>query len=485
LTASFADPQWKSGRTASETDEVTIPLGPQGQVIPLPHISAALADSATKGVMVWGMGPLDYVTEEYFVSGLADVLAPVSIVDVYDMSTRNQIEDERPPSYEVRRLSLAQPYCTRIIVSRPRDPARYSGNVVIEFTHPSKGGQPAMWGNMSKYLARGGDMHVVIQHPLTFKAIRAADETRYAPLSVVDLTQGWGMMAQIGALLKTGPLPGELAPFRARRLYQAGYSMTGLAVANFANYHHDATRFEDGSPVFDAYLPLAWNACVRPLDVPVIQVNTQSEITQLPVWGDACRRRPDCDDAIGRYRLYEVAAAPHINLRPKDGAQEPTLTVPFEVDWGGPRLSWTNTVTTFPPGAQPNDLQIHLIVATAVDHIYRWVEEGVAPPPGERMNLDADHRPVLDADGNPTGGLRLPAMDVPTAVRGFGSIDDDHVLFSYMVPFSKAKLKARHGSHDAYVDKIRAASERLVAARLLRPDAVEDVIAQAQRLEAF
>src|SRR4051812_34473853 len=99
----------------------------------MPVISARLADTADKGVMVWGMGPLDYVAEEYFLSGQANVFEPISIVDVADMSTRNQIRDEAPANYDPVLLQAAQPYLTRLTVYRPRDPARFSGNVIVEF----------------------------------------------------------------------------------------------------------------------------------------------------------------------------------------------------------------------------------------------------------------------------------------------------------------------------------------------------------------
>ena len=447
-------------------------------------MSQALPDSATKGVMVWGMGPLAYVSEEYFVTGLGDVFEPISINDVTDMTTRNQFRDEDPSSYQPVVLVKAQPYTTRATISRPIDPAAFSGNVIIEFGHPSKGGQPAAWGNANKFFARNGDVHVFLQHPLTFPALKAADPERYAPIEAAHLSQGWAMMAQVGALLKAGELPKTLGPFRPRRIYQTGYSMTGLAVANFANFHHEAARFDDGAPVFDGYLPMAWNAFMRPLDVPVIQVNTQCEITQFPQRGLAARRE-DSDDPQNRYRLYEMAGAPHINLRPKDASTEPTLGVPYEVDWGGPRLSWTNTVKTFPEGAVPNDLPNHLVIASMFDHMYRWVETGASPPTAPRIDVNADLSPGLDADGNPSGGVRLPSMDVPHALRGFGSIHDDHVLFGYMIPYTPDQMKARYGSHEAYVDLIRAASERMMAAQLLRADAADDVIAIAEASQAF
>ena len=450
----------------------------------MPVISARLPDTDDKGVMVWGMGSLGYVAEEYFLSGRANVYEPISIVDVADMSTRNQMKDEAPASYDPVLLQASQPYVTRITVYRPIDPARFSGNVIVEFGHPSRGGMPASWGNISKYMARNGEMHVTIQHPLTMPAIKAADPERYARLESVHFSQGWDMLAQLARLLRLGELPAELAPFRPRRLYLTGFSLTGLGVANFINYHHDRTRLDNGRPLFDGYLPMAWNAYVRPVDVPVIQVNTECETTQFPVRGLASRRA-DQDGPVGAYRLYEITGSPHINLRPKDAAIEPARGVPYEVNWGGPKLSWTNCVATFPPGAQPNNLPLHFAIATMFDHMYRWVDAGEAPPYADRITLGADLLPQRDADGNAMGGVRLPDLDVPIATRGVGEIHDERVLFGYMLPFAPEALKARYGSHEAYVDQVQAATDRVLAARLLRADIADEVIAAAQARELF
>jgi hypothetical protein len=79
----------------------------------------------------------------------------------------------------------------------------------------------------------------------------------------------------------------------------------------------------------------------------------------------------------------------------------------------------------------------------------------------------------------------MPFMDVPSGVRGVGTIHDDHVLFSYMIPFEAKEMKARYGSHEAYVDLIRAGAVRMVGDRLIRADAADDVIALAERVSAF
>lgn len=67
------------------------------------------------------MKPIDlqkrgYIEEEFFVSGLANV---------YDWGTDGALTVKTSNA----------PYTTRILVRRPKDPARFSGNVVVEMLH--------------------------------------------------------------------------------------------------------------------------------------------------------------------------------------------------------------------------------------------------------------------------------------------------------------------------------------------------------------
>ncbi len=53
-------------------------------------------------------------------------------------------------------------------------------------------------------------------------------------------------------------------------------------------------------------------------------------------------------------------------------------------------------------------------------HLFRWVDQGIAPPRALRVLLDRDPSNdgsmlALDANGNPLGGIRNPCVDVPTA----------------------------------------------------------------------
>ena len=107
----------------------------------MPVVSARLADTAEKGVMVWGMGPLDYVAEEYFLSGDANVYG-------YDAAGKTVVE----------RSGVS--YTTRLLVVRPKDPKRFSGSVQLNMFHPSMAHH--QWSRISAYVIRHGDAFVAV-----------------------------------------------------------------------------------------------------------------------------------------------------------------------------------------------------------------------------------------------------------------------------------------------------------------------------------
>ena len=137
----------------------------------------------------------------------------------------------------------------------------------------------------------------------------------------------------------------------------------------------------------------------------------------------------------------------------------------------------------------------------SLHHLLRWVDEGIAPPRAPRILLDRDESNdgstmVLDAHGNPVGGIRSPYVDVPTAkyapvntaadpvianpseyvrVNGLQGAQTMCRLSAYQEPFSAAKLRELYGSKREYLRKFETRldeleTRRLVAARVSRHD---------------
>ena len=110
-------------------------------------------------------------------------------------------------------------------------------------------------------------------------------------------------------------------------------------MATFAGAISTDTRMEDGTSVYDGFLPAAHSGSLTPLqsgtgalpsfefepvgatDVPVIDLETQADVegfiapidetTSYTNPGGFSVRQDDGDDPEDLYRLYEVAGAPH------------------------------------------------------------------------------------------------------------------------------------------------------------------------------
>ena len=110
---------------------------------------------------------------------------------------------------------------------------------------------------------------------------------------------------------------------------------------------------------------------------------------------------------------------------------------------------------------------------------------------------------ALDADGNETGGVRLPAIAVPLAtytgwnvrhpsIGGFGqALAPGGTLAGSAIPFARNReerlaagdprpsIEERYGSRAEYLERVRECAESLAGAGYLLADDIETVTAQA------
>ena len=261
-------------------------LGALGLQIPLRGSAAnkggarllgPLTDTAAKGIMVWNVAAVGYVAEEYFLSGRTNIYRPVSMADAPDVASRDNVKDLGARDFTRQVLKADQPFTTRLIVYRPNEVRDFSGNVIVESLHPAGGGSSLAWNTLHGFFVANGDAYVGVQHPLTIAGLKAADAARYGALTADDATQLWACWPKPAPRSKSVAPGSPLRGYGVRRVMLTGYSYTGVATASFANYHHHETRLGDGRNVFDAYLPMADAQFVRPLDVPVMRLNTQSD----------------------------------------------------------------------------------------------------------------------------------------------------------------------------------------------------------------
>jgi hypothetical protein len=329
------------------------PIAGPGRMYPDPPVS--VTPNAVK------VEDFPYVTEEYFVSG--------TIADT--------------------------PYVTRIIVRRPRNAAAFSGTVVSEALHAGGRSLVFEWSRQS-ILTRNHMFVEVVHSGGNVNLLKTFNAERYATLNIA-MGQTNEVIAQVGRLIKskTGPFAG----YDVRRATLMGTSASSGTVRTYLTAHA-SFRMPDGGPIFDGFLLTSTNGNT-PLpivDVPMIQMPTQTEVVTWAEQGIAYRR-PDSDAPGNRFRLYEVAGMPHNNSRDNPGFQNDPCTLP---------------VTDFPAGA---------FTALGLHHLIEWIANGKTPPHAPPIAVDQDAQNdgshlALDEHGNAKGGIRNVWVDVPIATYG-------------------------------------------------------------------
>lgn len=455
--------------------------------------------------------PLDlsrqgYAEEEYLISGQAKV---------YDWPQGGG----SPP------VLAEGPYSTRILVRRPADQKRFNGSVIVEPLNPSSPVDlPIMWAqSYEHFMARGYAWVGITIKPNTMKALKSFDPVRYGrvsfpnpaasprcdagtinpnaqPTSTADETGlAWEVISQVGTLLK-GPSNANPLKVPARRLYLTGQSQTAGYARTYATVFGKVVADGQGKPLYDAYLysgsppwQVPLHQCRAELaagdprlitpavGVPVIELFAQGDIGT-----NVATRRPDADTSTDRFRRYEIAGAPHVDtweersfasaedlLRATGGATEAAETgcSPHEVT--------------------PSDFPNRFAFDAAWENLDRWVREGVPPPHAAPLSLrpgaDRDFHPdsafVEDGNGNAVGGVRLPAVDVPTARWVGAKSGPFRCLFAgYKLPFDRGKLRSMYGSRENYVAKVRESADQLHRARWLTTEDAARAIEEANRV---
>jgi hypothetical protein len=365
-----------------------------------------------------------YVTEEFFVSGTAQ----------------------------------GAPYTTRIIVRRPSDPATFSGVVVAEALHAGGRSLVFEWSRVS-ILARRHMFVEIVHSPANIGLLKTFNPDRYAALGIT-MGQTNEIIAQAGMLMKSGT--GPFAAYRVQRITLMGTSASSGTVRNYLA-DHAALRQAGGGPIYDGFLLTSTNGNT-PLpivDVPMIQMPTQTEVVTWAEMGIAYRR-PDSDDPGNRFRLYEVAGMPHNNSRDSPAFANDPCTLP---------------VTDFPAGA---------FTGLALNHLIEWITRGRVPPRAPPIAVDQNtagdgSHLALDQHGNATGGVRNVWVDMPIAAYGvFGkgkttATDRLCQLAGTEVPLADATLRKLYPTRAGYAEAVNRRLQELVAQGWFLPEYVEMV----------
>jgi hypothetical protein len=458
-------------------------------IAPIPEVTGPIAVTATSFPLmassrlqtVIDLPKAGYVEEEFFVTGRANV---------YDWAADGQVMVKTPNA----------PYTTRLLVRRPADARRFSGTVIVEIVNSARRYDfPFTWGVSHDSFMENGDAFAMITlAQANLEGLKAFDPMRYAPLSLGNPTPDeacnagraggapqtapgeeglqFDILAQVGALLKTGRAAGPLAGFTVRRLYMTAYDG---ALPTYIAAVHPRVRLAGGTAIYDGYIlnrhpaltrlrrcgaaPSAADPrqIIRNLDVPLIRIIGQTDILATYL-----QRRDDSDAPGDRYRLYEVAGGAHA-----DAAFYPYIPTVADLRKIGsayPLLaSWP-----FANQCEPEQTLAKTPINTyALDaafvNLTRWIADGVPPPKAERIKIDNPGTPqariALDQFGNAIGGVRTPYLDVPIATYYTSSKGETFCPeLAHTVPFDWARLNALYGTPQNYRARVTQSVDRLV-----------------------
>ena len=174
---------------------------------------------------------IGYIEDEYFMSGTANIY------------TETDADHHVKPIYE------NAPYTTRVLVRRPADQARFSGNVVIEILNASAMMDiDRMWVNTWQYLTRNGDIYIgVTSKGHVVDTLKRFDPARYEAMNWAnpmpdreEPTGGifsflpqfesglyWDMQVELAKLLRTDSELNPIREYGKTYLYMLGWSQSG------------------------------------------------------------------------------------------------------------------------------------------------------------------------------------------------------------------------------------------------------------------
>jgi hypothetical protein len=286
---------------------------------------------------------------------------------------------------------------------------------------------------------------------------------------------------------------------RVQRLIATGHSQSAGRLYNYFHSVHPLT-----SKLFDAVLLHGGGGRVsQDLNVKVFKYLDESDVI-----GQANARIPDSNG----YRQWELAGTSHLDAQFSRSMAALGLRVsgmrPVENSppIGGPSISGGdkgNGVAGNGAGienegvnggcAQPPFSRVpsYHVLDAAFDAVHRWLADGVAPPtapPIELKQLPASSLPpnadagrgrgaagprweiVRDELGLARGGIRLAAVAVPTARNtgdnvgnvgaATGGGERNCRLMGSWEPFDAARLMAMYPTKDAYVARVKEATEK-------------------------
>ena len=426
-----------------------------------PSVSDPMVEGPIGTAGLWGhpwndqffeVGSIGYREEEYFVSGTAKTYAASPTI---------------------------APYKTRILVYRPTDPRRFNGTTIVEWDNvTAQNAEEPIWTWLHPMVFREGYAYVFVSAQAAAiccgpRSHEAWDPVRYGGLSHPGDDYSFDIYSQVVQGVRRPQGLDPMGGLETKRVLAVGNSQSASRLHTYVN------TVQRDAGVVDAFLLDAGGSktFAREPPVPLIQLLSEDGLS------------PAAPNVSTNYRLWEVPGASHndADTGAHDATNERTTThapkQPYAGDeeihrhshYGEEGLS---THATCAPVLLDggNEYPRRYAVRAAVHHLNNWVKTGTPAPTPSRAEFDALDLPSRDAYGNALGGLRLPPLDVPVATYAATTCG----LFGATIAFDPVTLAQLYPSHDDYVEKMQAATDRAVSAGFLLPNDAAELMTLAR-----
>jgi len=464
-----AGPHHPSGHPSHSTS-IPVPVPKiSGPVVTFPHLDGTHGQPYTASAI--DLQSAGYTEQEYFVSGTARSYLPDGTLGA-------------DGNWKIT-PSTSAAYKTRIIVRKPIDMSKFSGNVVVEWLNASDGRDLDVgWTFGATGLMNDHDIYVgvsaqeVVVDGAT-ESLQAWDPARYGSLSHPGDQYSYDIFSQVGQALRT-PTKGvnPIAGGKVRSLVAYGDSQSAFRLVTYADALQNRDQVYDGiflNSRFGAPAPLNTgitepvNTIVRTdVKAKVVDVQTESDLLN---GRSLASRQPDSSS----FRLWEVAGAAHV-----DASEEALQRIQAFREWPleQPPLQLSTCTQAM------DNLHFNDVIDTVFHILPKWITNAhYTPAKVARLQVNsAGTDYVTNSLGLTEGGLQLPQVTVPTGtLHGLGNTGNGTCsLAGVYAPFSAAQLASLYPTHQAYVAKYTAATTRLEKEGFIQPyDAAAD-IASAQ-----
>lgn len=416
-----------------------------------------------------------YEEHEYQVSGTA---------------TAYQGEQPADGNWSLKATNENGDFTTRIVIRRPKDPAKASGTVLLEWLNVSGGidanpdfaymsdeilRQGHTWvGVSAQYIGvDGGPTAVALPgiDNLTGKGLVKLDPARYGDLSHPGDQFAYDLYTQVSRALRANSAE-LLGGIKIKNVLATGESQSGFALTTYANGIQPLTQEFDGFFIHSRggpALPLAPAPDTKSLDitaaitglpmtiredlgVPVFMLESESDV--LGVLGFVAARQPDTKSIVS----WEMAGTAHVDLYMLGAVAELA-------------------------GCQPavNNGPHNIIAKAGLRALVTWVDDGTVPPASPQLEV-AESKYVRDANGIAKGGIRTPLVDVPVDVLSGEPAANPSIfcmLAGTTTPLPNDVIAKLYSSPQDYLDKYEKAADAAIKAGFVLEDDRQELLDMA------